>query len=75
MNAGEAAQLAKVLSPRFAAPIHYRFTGGTVGDRVLLKYDGTPGEVERECALHAPNADVRILVPGEPLEIPPHKPL
>ena len=53
MNVGEAAQLAKVLSPRFAAPIHYRFTGGTVGDRVLLKYDGAPEEFERECALRA----------------------
>ena len=70
MNAREAADLVEILDPRFAVPIHYRFTGGPVGDRVLLKYDGTPEEFEREAALRAPGMDVRVLAPGVPLEIP-----
>ena len=70
MNAREAAELAAILSPRFAVPIHYRFTGGPVGDRLLLKYDGTPEEFEREAALRAPGTDVRVLAPGELLQIP-----
>jgi len=70
MNAREAAQLAKVLSPRYAVPIHYSFTGGPVGDRVLLKYDGSPEKFGREAARRAPGTDVRILAPGEPFEIP-----
>ena len=70
MNAREAAELTGMLNPRFAVPIHYRFTGGPVGDRVLLRYDGTPEEFEQEAARRAPGTDVRILAPGEPLEIP-----
>ena len=69
MNAREAAELVELLAPRFAVPIHYRFTGGRVGDRVLLKYDGTPEEFEREAARRSPGTDIRILAPGEPLEI------
>jgi L-ascorbate metabolism protein UlaG (beta-lactamase superfamily) len=75
MNAREEAELVKVRSPRFAVPIHYRFTGGTMGDRVLLKYDGTPEEFERESALRAPGTEVRVLAPGEALEIPRHQAL
>ena len=70
MNAREAAELAEILRPRFAVPIHYRFTGGPVGDRVLLKYDGTPEEFEREAARRAPGTNARVLAPGEPFEIP-----
>jgi L-ascorbate metabolism protein UlaG (beta-lactamase superfamily) len=70
MNAREAAELVGMLNPRFAVPIHYRFTGGPIGDRVLLRYEGTPEEFERDTARHAPGTDVRVLAPGEPLEIP-----
>jgi len=70
MNAREAAELARILAPRFAVPIHYRFTGGPIGDRVLLRYDGTPEEFERETTRRAPGTGVRVLAPGEPLEIP-----
>ncbi len=69
MSAREAAELVEILNPRFAVPIHYRFTGGAVGDRVLLKYEGTPEEFKREASLRTPRTEVRVLAPGESLQI------
>jgi L-ascorbate metabolism protein UlaG (beta-lactamase superfamily) len=69
MNAGEAAELVAMLSPRFAVPIHYSFTGGPLGDRVLVKHDGKPEEFEREARRLAPRTEIRVLAPGEPFRI------
>ena len=71
MNAEQAAELCAVLRPRLAVPIHYAFTAGQVGDRLFLGYDGTPERFQRAVAQHAPDTDVRILAPGEPLELVP----
>src|SRR5215472_14509234 len=67
MTAEQAAGLAGVLQPRYAVPIHYRFTAGPVRDRLLLKYDGTPERFAAAVARRAANTSVRILDPGEPL--------
>jgi L-ascorbate metabolism protein UlaG (beta-lactamase superfamily) len=67
MNAKEASELSAILRARYAVPIHYRFTAGPIRDRLLLKYNGTPEEFAREAA--APETEVRILAPGEPLRI------
>jgi L-ascorbate metabolism protein UlaG (beta-lactamase superfamily) len=69
MNAEEAAELCAVLQPKLAVPIHYAFTAGPVGDRLFLKYDGTPERFERAVAEHAPCTAVRILSPGNPLTV------
>ena len=69
MNAKEASELSAILRARYAVPIHYRFTAGPIRDRLLLKYDGTPEEFAREAAAQAPETEVRILAPGEPLRI------
>lgn len=71
MSAREAAQLCALMRPRVAVPIHYAFTGGPLGDRLLLKYDGTAEEFAREAARTAPTTEVRILAPGEPLTLAP----
>jgi L-ascorbate metabolism protein UlaG (beta-lactamase superfamily) len=69
MNAEEAGELCAVLHPRVAVPIHYTFTAGPVGDRLFLKYNGTPERFQRAAAQHAPETTVRVLGPGEPLTL------
>jgi L-ascorbate metabolism protein UlaG (beta-lactamase superfamily) len=69
MNAQDAAELCKMLQPRVAIPIHYKFTAGRLRDMLLLKYKGTPEEFSRAVAQRAPESLVRILAPGEPLQI------
>lgn len=69
MSARDAAELCSVLRPRIAVPIHYRFTAGPLRDRLLLKYDGTPEEFMQAAARHAPETTVRVLAPGEPLQV------
>ncbi|MGL5808671.1 MAG: MBL fold metallo-hydrolase [Nocardioides sp.] len=67
MNAAEAAELASVLRPRLAVPIHYAFTAGPVRDRLLLKMDGrTPLFLDAMADL-APDTAVHVLDPGQPL--------
>jgi len=70
MNAEQAAELCSVMRPRFAVPIHYAFTAGPVRDRVLLRYDGTPERFVRATSAAAPDTAVRVLGPGQPLNIP-----
>ncbi len=70
MNAREAAELAELLRPRVAVPIHYTFTAGALGDRLLLKYTGTAAQFAQEMAQRVPATAVHILDPGEPLEVP-----
>lgn len=66
MTAEQAAELCAVLHPAVAVPIHYAFTAGPIGDRLLLKYDGTPERFERAAARQAPATTVKVLSPGEP---------
>jgi L-ascorbate metabolism protein UlaG (beta-lactamase superfamily) len=69
MDAEEAASLAGTLPAGTAVPIHYAPTGGKVDDRMLLKHDGRP-ELFRDAATAlAPQTTVRVLPPGEPLQI------
>jgi L-ascorbate metabolism protein UlaG (beta-lactamase superfamily) len=69
MNAEEAGEYCAVLRPKVAVPIHYAFTAGPLGDRLFLKYDGTPERFQRAVARHAPATQVRVLAPGEPLAL------
>ncbi len=69
MNVEEAAQACAFLAPRFAVPIHYAFTGGPVGDTLLLKHAGTPEQFMAQTALRAPATRVRILAPGARLVV------
>ena len=70
MNAREAVELAALLRPRVAVPMHYTFTAGALRDRLLLKYTGTAAQFANEMAQRVPATAVRILEPGEPLKIP-----
>ena len=67
MTAEEAADLCAVLRPRIAVPIHYAFTAGRLRDRLLLRYDGTPERFQQAASRLAPDTEVRVLPPGEPL--------
>ena len=69
MTAEQAAELAGVLRPRVAVPIHYAYTAGPLRDRLLLRYDGTPQRFATALQSAAPATRARILEPGEPLTI------
>ncbi len=69
MNATEAADLTRTLRPRIAVPIHYAFTGGPIRDTLLLKKDPRPEMFVDAAADIAPDAEVHVLSPGEPLTL------
>ena len=69
MTAEQAAELAGVLRPQVAVPIHYRYTAGPVRDRLLLKYNGTAERFAAAFTSAAPATRARILEPGEPLAV------
>jgi L-ascorbate metabolism protein UlaG (beta-lactamase superfamily) len=69
MNAAEAAELTRALHPRYAVPIHYAFTGGPIRDRLLLKKDPRPEIYVQAAADLAPDTDVHVLPPGQPLAL------
>jgi L-ascorbate metabolism protein UlaG (beta-lactamase superfamily) len=73
MNPEDAAQLCRIIHPRYAVPMHYTFTGGPEKDEKLLKYVGTPEELLRSfqsfVAERAPETTACILAPGEPLVV------
>ena len=69
MTAEQAAELAGVLRPRVAVPIHYAYTAGPLRDRLLLRYDGTPERFAAALRAAAPTTQARILEPGEPLTV------
>ena len=69
MTAAEAAELTAALRPRLAVPIHYAFTAGPIRDRLLLKMDGRTSLFVDAVADHAPDTDVHVLAPGEPLPV------
>lgn len=71
MNPQEAAELCRIIHPRYAVPTHYTFTGGPFVDAQTLKYAGTPEELlwafQQAMIQRAPETATRILAPGEPL--------
>jgi L-ascorbate metabolism protein UlaG (beta-lactamase superfamily) len=69
MDAQEAAMLAAALHPATAVPIHYAFTGGPIGDRLLVKHDGRADRFVDAMREVAPNTHARVLAPGEPLRL------
>ena len=69
MNAEQAATLTKTLHPRLAVPIHYAFTAGPIGDRLMLKLDRDPENYRAAVARHASDTEVHVLDPGEPLAL------
>ncbi len=69
MDAREAATLTRLLRPAAAVPIHYAFTGGCFGDRLLVKHDGNPQAYQDAANDLAPDTAVHVLAPGEPLTI------
>ncbi|QBD78677.1 MBL fold metallo-hydrolase [Ktedonosporobacter rubrisoli] len=73
MDANDAAELCRILQPRYAVPIHYTFKGGALMDSLFLKYAGKPEKLlqqfEQATASLSPTTSVQILAPGEPLTI------
>jgi L-ascorbate metabolism protein UlaG (beta-lactamase superfamily) len=69
MDPEDAASLAGTLPAGTAVPIHSAFTGGKVADRLLLKRDGRPELFRAAATALAPQTTVRVLPPGEPLQI------
>ncbi|MGH7693251.1 MAG: MBL fold metallo-hydrolase, partial [Candidatus Dormibacteria bacterium] len=69
MDPEQAAELAGVLSPRFAVPQHYAFTGGWLGDRLITKANRDPQLFVTAARRLAPTTAVRVLAPGEPLQV------
>ncbi|MFD7842864.1 MBL fold metallo-hydrolase [Nocardia sp. NPDC059764] len=68
MDAIEAADLARVLSPRLAVPMHYAFSSGPVGDRLMTKGDRAGAEHFRAAAADlAPETKVHIPPTGQAL--------
>jgi L-ascorbate metabolism protein UlaG (beta-lactamase superfamily) len=71
MNAEEAAELTSILRPKLAIPQHYAFTGGTVGDMLILKSDKDPGLFVEAVNRLVPDVPVKVISPGEPLTVAP----
>lgn len=69
MNADEAARLTAILKPDLAIPQHYAFDGGVVGNRLITKSDPDPEHYRTAAAKLAPSTQVRILPPGQPLDL------
>ena len=72
MSADEAAQLAGILKPSVAVPIHYAFTGSAFTDTFILSRNGTPDRFVAAARQSAPQTDVRVLAPGQRLAIGQH---
>jgi L-ascorbate metabolism protein UlaG (beta-lactamase superfamily) len=73
MNVQEAAETCRLLRPARAIPIHYAYSGGPIGDALLVKHNGTPEEFAREVARRAPETQTHILPPGQPLTLAPRQ--
>jgi L-ascorbate metabolism protein UlaG (beta-lactamase superfamily) len=70
MDAAQAAELTGLLHPRLAVPIHYAYTAGAVGDRILVKLDRNHPEHYRDAAGDlAPGTEVHILPTGQVLKL------
>ena len=69
MTDQEAAKLAGELHAAVAVPIHYKFRGGIIADTFVLSYHGTAEGFLEAAKTLAPHTEVRILPPGQRLEI------
>ncbi|MGV9412044.1 MBL fold metallo-hydrolase [Nocardia sp. NPDC003693] len=70
MDAAEAADLTRVLRARIAVPIHYAFSSGPIGDRVMTKAERNRPDLYRDAVADlAADTTVHILEPGRPLRI------
>jgi L-ascorbate metabolism protein UlaG (beta-lactamase superfamily) len=70
MDATEAADLTRVLRPRLAVPIHYAFTSGRLGDRLMTKSTRNRPDLYRDATADlAPDTTVHILEPGRTLGV------
>ncbi len=69
MNAEEAAELAGLLGAEVAVPMHYRFKGSWFTDSFILSYNGTPARFLDAVKKVAPATQVRVLEPGEVLNL------
>ncbi|WP_327144489.1 MBL fold metallo-hydrolase [Nocardia sp. NBC_01327] len=70
MDAAEAADLTRSLRPRLAVPIHYAFTSGPLGDRLMTKSDRNRPDLFRAAAADlAPDTTVHILDTGRSLAV------
>lgn len=69
MDPEQAAVIAGLLQPHYAVPTHYRASWGRFRDRFLLQATGTVEGFAAAMAREAPQTLVRVLPPGEPLEV------
>jgi L-ascorbate metabolism protein UlaG (beta-lactamase superfamily) len=70
MDAEQAAQLTAVLNPTMAVPHHYAFHSGWLGDRMITKGERDPRRYADAAAQHAPGVEVRLVLPGTPVNVP-----
>ena len=70
MDAEEAAGLTAVLRPTPAVPHHYAFHSGWLGDRMITEDDRDPRHCADAVARIAPEADVRLVLPGAAATVP-----
>lgn len=71
MNADDAAELTAALRPKHVIPQHYAFTGGAVGDRLILRSDKDPNVFVTAVRRLAPTVPVSVIPTGSPLTITP----
>jgi L-ascorbate metabolism protein UlaG (beta-lactamase superfamily) len=70
MNAEEAAQACALLRPRYAVPIHYRYTTN-IWRGLLISMDRSPAGFVAAARRLSPNTAVQVLDTGAPLQIAP----
>jgi L-ascorbate metabolism protein UlaG (beta-lactamase superfamily) len=71
MNADDAAELTAALRPKLVVPQHYAFTGGAVGDRLILRSDKDPNLFVNAVKRLVPAVPVAVIDTGSPLAIGP----
>ena len=69
MNAEDAAELSAALRPGVVIPQHYAFSGGPIGDHLILRSDKNPALFVDAVRRLAPEVPVTVIDPGQPLEI------
>lgn len=70
MNAEDAATLTTWLNPKVVIPIHYRYTPAWYR-RPLIRYEREPDVFVRAVTRHSSEVAVKVLTPGEVLELTP----
>lgn len=69
MNPQQAAAIAALLQPRYAVPTHYRLSYSGFRNRFLFQTKDSVQAFVTAMAAEAPQTQVRVLAPGEPLVI------